>query len=138
MDGSHVSLTDAFPRVPGFKRLNVRVPDARRLLDEAERHLASVAIPYSVSIHEHYLNGCVDMLCAAQGTEPDAISLNQRKLSSIYTTLTRLGASIDANPLIELFALTRRIRNRIVHYRGDAGNLIEHYKSKASLTGGMG
>jgi hypothetical protein len=133
MEGSDSYLTEVFPQLPGVARLHVPIPKARSLLEDSERHLARMAIPYSVSIHEDYLNRCVDMLCVAKGDPPSAVSFHKRKLGNIYATLGKLGLPAVSAGDGNLFELVRRIRNQIVHETAQVGDVLSHYRSDPAI-----
>jgi hypothetical protein len=134
MDGSDAFLTRVFPKLPGVSRLHVPVPRARELLADSERHLALMAIPYSVTIHEDFLNRCIDMFCVASGLSPADVGYNDRKLGNIYTTLTRLGLPHVPGLDRTLFELVRRTRNQIVHNGAQAGDVLVFYESDAAIS----
>ena len=52
-------LPDVFPTVEGAQKLNRTVEDARLLISSAETHLAYMAIPFALSVHQTY---CVQAL----------------------------------------------------------------------------
>lgn len=133
MEGSSSYLTEVFPQLPGVTRLHVTIPRARSLLENSERHLALMAIPYSVSIHEDYLNRCVDMMCVAKGDPPSGVSFHKRKLRNIYTTLEELGLPAVSVGDGHLFELVRRIRNQIVHEGTLVGDVLGHYQSEPGI-----
>jgi len=133
LDGSEAFLTGVFPRVPDISRLHVAVPTAQALLKSSETHLAHMAIPYSVSIHEDYLNRCIDMMCRAKGQAPSTIKPYKRKLVRIYTTLTEFGLASPPQRMGDPFELVRRIRNQIVHDSGAIGDVLSFYRSSEKL-----
>lgn len=134
LDGSEAYLTDIFPRLPDIAKLHVAVPTAQALLRSSETHLAHMAIPYSVSIHEDYLNRCIDMVCRARGQAPSTIKPHKRKLGGIYSTLVGLGLDSPPQPMGELFELVRKVRNQIVHENGMIGDVLSFYRGSKQLS----
>lgn len=125
MTGSVVFLPEAFPALPDVQRLNVGVPDAQRLLEGAEAHLAQMAIPYMVSVHEDFVNRCVDMVFRSQGKSPEDLDYKTRQLVRIHDTLVGLGAKSPEPTLLVIFDLVRRIRNQIIHDNGRQGDVVD-------------
>lgn len=61
-DGSAHLLPEIFPRVPHIRRFNLETSQARLLLLDAEVHLAAMAVPYMLAIHEDFANTCLKLL----------------------------------------------------------------------------
>ena len=121
-------LPDLFGRIPGIERVNRKVADAARLLEEAEHHLASMGIPYVLGVQGAYLSETIAMLredgkddesaprSVAWRADPNDIPLNE-----IHEYVAeRCGRALPAD-LLDLFHLARRLRNRIIHFAGAAG-----------------
>lgn len=62
--GSNATLGQLFPAVEHIDRLNLRSDSARQLLQDADHHIASVAIPYALATHEDFVT---DMLALVEG-----------------------------------------------------------------------
>src|SRR6476620_2603363 len=60
MEGSSIVLGDAFPRVQHIGRFNLKSDAARQILEDAEAHLGSMALPYILAIHEDLQGNVLD------------------------------------------------------------------------------
>jgi hypothetical protein len=107
-------LPDLFGRIEGIARLNRTVGDAAQLLADAEEHLVYMAIPYALSIHGSFIAASARMLRDTGHDEPGRVE--------------RCRLLLDPT-LLRLFHLSRRIRNRIIHFSGDVGpRLLSEYR----------
>ena len=121
-------LPDIYGRIPDIQRVNRTVADAARLLEGAEHHLASMGIPYVLGVHGAFIADAIEML-REDGRDDErgnwSISrradIRQIPLSEIHEYFEERSGRRFPAPLLELFHLTRRIRNRIVHFGGEAG-----------------
>lgn len=135
--GDDVRLPSLFGRIPAIERLNRTTAEAAALLDEAERHLAYMAIPYVLSAHGALLVDVAEML-RNDGRDDEAQRYRlpwQGDLAKLALEIgheyvaERAGGTLDENLLI-LFHFTRRVRNRIIHSAGEAGSrLPAEYRS---------
>jgi hypothetical protein len=129
-------LPDLFGRIEGIARLNRTVGDAAQLLADAEEHLVYMAIPYALSIHGSFIAASARMLQDTGHDEPGRVgSIDwQPDLSHLSLELAheyveeRCRLLLDPT-LLRLFHLSRRIRNRIIHFSGDVGpRLLSEYR----------
>jgi hypothetical protein len=127
--GAH--LPELFGRIAGIARVNRTVADAARLLRDAEHHLASMGIPYVLGVQGAFLSDAIAML-REDGKDDESGSWsipwrqdpNDVSLSEIHEYVAeRCGRGLPAE-LLELFHLARRIRNRVVHFAGEAGSRL--------------
>jgi hypothetical protein len=124
-------LPELFGRIPGIERVNRTVSDAARLLADAEHHLASMGIPYVLGVQGAFVADTIGMLrddrkddATATRSIPWRADPNDVPLSEIHEYVAeRCGRGLPAEPL-QIFHLARRIRNRIVHFAGDAGSRL--------------
>jgi hypothetical protein len=127
-------LPSLFGQIPKIERLNRTSGDAARLLESAERHLAYMAIPYILSVHGAFLVDAAKMVRAAGRDEPDGEYAFQyeQHLSKLDLLVAheyiaeRCGMPFHTD-LLSLFHLSRKLRNRIVHYGGASGRLRSEY-----------
>ena len=132
-EGSPHLLGTLFPAVPEAGRLNRSVEDARGLIDEAERHLTFMAVPYALAVYGGLLSDSISLLrlggLDARTDEPRDIPL-----SEIHCRLVAAaGEDLTVFPAIQLrlFGLARWMRNRIVHRGGTAGSRLPiHYRQE--------
>jgi hypothetical protein len=132
-----VHLPELFGRIAGIERVNRSVADAARLLDESEHHLASMGIPYVLGVHAAFLAEAVSML-RSDGYDEESASWtiawradpNEVPLLELHEYVVERSHSALPLDLLDVFHLSRRIRNRIVHFAGTAGSrLPSEYRS---------
>jgi hypothetical protein len=124
-------LPELFGRISGIERVNRTVADAARLLSDAEHHLASMGIPYVLGVQGAFLSDAIAMLReSGKDDESASWSIPWRPdpkdvpLNEIHEYVAeRCGRDLPSE-LLELFRLSRRIRNRIVHFAGVAGSRL--------------
>jgi alkylhydroperoxidase/carboxymuconolactone decarboxylase family protein YurZ len=61
-EDSKEMLPDLFPNVPHIEKLNLSARDARNSLDNMHKHLGAMGVPYTLGVHEHYMNTCLTLL----------------------------------------------------------------------------
>ena len=118
--GSSVSLSAMFPGVRHIERFQLRPDRARRELAASEEHLARIAIPYALSVHEDYVTQVKDDLVgislplALQGRRWNAENMHAILLDS-------LGQ--PSLPDLTTFEALRRLRNSLIH----SGGVVDAY-----------
>jgi len=124
---SDALLPSLFGQIPGIDRVNRTAADAARLLAEGELHLAYMAIPYALSVHASFLVSAARLVRQAGLDEGEAFRharcqhLENLALDSAHEYIAeRCGWNLNAD-LLAIFHLSRRLRNRIVHFGGEAG-----------------
>lgn len=126
------SLPQAFPHIPHIGRVNVVAPRAQTLLAAAERHLAMMAIPYALTIQERFLADCVALLRKYGHDDRELTGMrypwaNPVPLKDLHGYVAeRTGAQLELDDLA-LFAFLNRVRNRLIHARGEAKTLLIEY-----------
>jgi len=119
--GSNVILARIYPNVPHIDRFNLRPDVARKRLLDAESHLARIAIPYALSVHEDYLAQVKSELESA--SVPIAMNgrrWNAENMHAILFETLHVSSTID----ISEFELLRRIRNSIIHQAGAVDDYV--------------
>ncbi len=124
-------LPELFGRIHGIERLNRTAGDAAVLLARAEEHLVYMAIPYALSVHGSFVCASAEMLRTAGHDEPDSQrlldwrpDLSQLSLEVAHEYVEE-RCRLDLDPtLLQLFHLSRRVRNRIIHSSGVAGSRL--------------
>lgn len=116
--GSESYLPEVFPEIDEVRKLNRSISDTRTLMEESERYLALMAIPFVLSIHQEFTLQCVRLLLNQADLDLEPSSLEKMHE---YLLSGSNGGKLDADEL-SLFQLTRRIRNRILHYGSLAGS----------------
>jgi len=124
-------MPQIFGLIPGIDRVNRTLGDAARLLGEAEGHLASMGIPYVLAVHGELLVAVIEMLredgrddptrawTIPRRTQPSEVSLDV-----IHEYVAERCRSAFPPERLELFHLARRVRNRILHFGGEAGSRL--------------
>jgi hypothetical protein len=129
-------LPQLYGGIPGIERVNRTAADAADLLGTSEQHLASMGIPYALSTHGAFVGSVIEML-REDGKDPsngeweipwspDPYTLDLALVNEYFEE--RAGNSLPA-PLLSLFHLSRKIRNRIIHGAGTPGShLLSDYR----------
>lgn len=138
-------LPELFGRIEGIQRLNRTVGDAAVLLARAEEHLVHMAIPYALSVHGSFMSASAEMLRKAGHDESDSAralawqpDLSLLSLEVAHEYLAE-RCRLDLDPtLLQLFHLSRRVRNRIIHFSGVPGSrlLLEYRQLPGPARGG--
>ncbi|MGD9701989.1 MAG: hypothetical protein AB7Q42_04455 [Acidimicrobiia bacterium] len=114
--GSTLPLSEIFPRVPHIARFNLRTDIARSLLDDAERHLATMAVPYVLALHEDFMLHCASLLRKHGRMSASAYgALNAKTMHARFSQNAGGTFSIAS---LELFQLVRTLRNSQIHEGG--------------------
>ncbi|WP_123680106.1 hypothetical protein [Curtobacterium sp. PhB115] len=114
--GSERLLPEVYPNVPHIKRFNLTAEAASDILAEADVHLGTMSIAYTLALHEDYLKTCLTM-CA------DAGSISRRKAREARSSGQHdlledaCGSVLDPVPIEQLHVL-RRMRNAVIHDGG--------------------
>ena len=135
-------LVDVVPDLPSSERLNRSIGETRSVLDTSERHMAYMAIPYVLSIHQRGLADALEVLQkegapVAVRKEPDvavgggdwrAAQPHDIPLASIHDSFAH-ALELDAEEVfppavLSAFEFVRFIRNRLTHHRGIAGSKL--------------
>lgn len=128
--GRNARLPEIYEDIAGIKKLDIRVSAALKVLKNAEKHHAHMALPYTLSIYADFLVFLAKML-NENGFKPKTIEI-PFDLSKLSIEVAHEYISECCNQkfdpyYLETFHLTRRIRNRIIHYGGDAGSNLEYH-----------
>lgn len=118
----NVLLPEAFHGVPDLSRLNRRVGDAAVLIEESERSLVYMAIPYLVAVHHAYGLECLRVLESEGEMPPEDGGLVE--LGDLHDRLAGASSAALPSDLLDLFDLLRTVRNRITHYAGVRGSYL--------------
>ncbi|MFF7375945.1 hypothetical protein [Streptomyces paradoxus] len=131
--GSERTLSELFPAVEHIKRFNLRSDVARSLLQNADHHLTSVALPYALATHEDFVMSSINLLRSEGATIQTGGK--QIKAWNMHTVLfNSAGHSIPAEWL-ESFDLLREMRNCTIHAGGKVQpRLTDHIAAMGSAS----
>lgn len=118
--GSKHRLADIFPHVEHIKRFNLRTGPARDILLNADAHLAAMAVPYVLSLHEDYMMHCLALLRDA-GLLSNA-SYRQIRSDTMHSRFESVTGGQIAQESMELYHLYRLMRNCHIHAGGRASS----------------
>ena len=130
-------LPSLFGQIPGIARLNRTAGDAAGLLAEAEVHLASMAIPYTLAVHGAFLAAAAQMVRDAGLDQRDA-AFEVKRCGDLHKLPLDTGHEYIAercrgqtNPaLLSLFHIARQLRNRIIHSNRTPGSrLLQEFRT---------
>lgn len=118
--GSTVLISRMYPTVPHIERFDLRPDRAKRELDSSEDHLARIAIPYALSVHEDYVNQVKDdLMSSGVVLQKNGKSWNAENMHRIL--FASMGAPAPTD--LATFDLLRRVRNSMIH----TGGLVDPY-----------
>lgn len=114
--GSRATLKELFPAVPHIERFDLKSDVARDLLDNADYHIASVAIPYALATHEEFVMSTLEFMAAS------GVQLSKRprsyKAFEMHSALFEACRVEEPERWIKLFHVLREMRNCITHRGG--------------------
>ncbi|MBO1757104.1 hypothetical protein [Dermacoccus sp. NHGro5] len=130
--GSTHRIAELFPNVRHIERLNLRADDARLILESAESHVGSLAIPYILSLHEGYMMDLCSLL--KDQSLISAAKLDALNSSTMHEELEAHAASAFSPTNLSLFHYLRLIRNSLIHQGGfSSGQLANKCASLSSV-----
>ncbi|HEV2772474.1 MAG TPA: hypothetical protein VGV57_06555 [Thermoleophilaceae bacterium] len=130
-------LPTLFGQIESIRRVNRTVGDAAQLLAQAEGHLAQMAIPYALAVHGAFVARTVGML-RRDGLDSQSTTRthqwradpNEIPLSVVHEYVEERSGRLLPRDLLEMFHLTRRVRNRLIHHGARAGSRLPlHYRN---------
>lgn len=116
--GSTATLGQLFPAVEHIERFNMRSDVARTFLNNADHHIASVAVPYALATHEDFVIEMLDFLKAEGRT---LVTHGKRiRAWNMHNVLFETCGETEPAEWIQLFHVLREMRNCITHAGGSA------------------
>jgi len=128
--GSSAYLSEIYPAVRGIGRMYRTIDDTSQMLIEAERHLASMAIPYVWATYEELVNSAVKLFeeCRMGPTGAE----RHNGLPGLHSYLERVSSIEFESDALALAELVRRIRVCIIHNGGRIrADLVDEWNSLA-------
>lgn len=113
--GSNRTLAELFPAVEHIERFNLRSDAARSLLQDADHHLASVAVPYALATHEEFVISSIDFL------KKEGIKIRgggQPKAWNMHEIIFNSTGYTAPNDWLGCFHVLREMRNCGIHAGG--------------------
>ncbi|WP_131803995.1 hypothetical protein [Pseudofrankia sp. BMG5.36] len=122
--GSTARIPQIFPNVEHITRINLTPGQATSILASAETHLAMMAIPYVVALHEDLTQSALQLVHAAGlGSKKQTVGL---KLAEMHNFFADQTSAFNPSTLA-LFSLIRRVRNCIIHDAGICDAAVRTY-----------
>ncbi len=116
-------LSEIFPTVKDIRRLDRTAAKAQRLIDHAERYFAYLAIPFALTVYKTFVLDCIELF---EDTPLDPTTVQMHLL---HKRIQEKAGELPSE-LVELFELSRQIRNRILHHNATQGsNLRPAYRA---------
>jgi hypothetical protein len=111
-----VPLSTIFPEIGEVTRFNLSIKQAQSILNNSGTHVARMALPYLLSLHEDYIKACLDLL-VKEGlvTAKKSESTSPSKAHAIIEAAT--GESFPSSSLVQ-FHVLREMRNCLTHRGG--------------------
>ncbi len=128
--GSDRLLPEIFPRVPHIRRFNLKTEAAQRILTSADVHLATMALPYVMALHEDYIWSCLKRLQREGSTT--ASKLRGVRSHNMHEHLELAAGGTFTPDSLETFHLMRLQRNCLIH---DAGRVDSALVTHANALG---
>ncbi|MDO8383302.1 MAG: hypothetical protein Q7T17_10030 [Microbacterium sp.] len=120
-------LADQYPDLAHVQRMNQRLDRAGQLLSAAEREVCTMALNFAFGLHEDFVKSCIRLLVTLGKASNGAANSNSDTMHERFATATAHSMNADA---LELFHLTRKIRNAYTHAAGLVReDLVTHYES---------
>lgn len=116
--GSSATLGQLFPAVEHVTRFNMRSDVARDYLNQADHHIASVAVPYALATHEDFVMGMIDLLTGEGRTIVKRDKGKQIKAWNMHAVLFDTCGEAEPEDWIQSFHVLREMRNCITHAGG--------------------
>lgn len=131
--GSERTLSELFPAVEHIKRFNLRSDVARSLLQNADHHLTSVALPYALATHEDFVMSSIKILRSEGAT----IQTGGKPIKAwnMHTVLFDSAGRAIPTEWLESFDLLREMRNCTIHAGGKVQpRLTDHIAAMGSAS----
>jgi hypothetical protein len=114
--GSTATLAQLFPAVEHIGRFDLRSDVARGLLQNADYHIASVAIPYALATHEDFVMATLDFL----RSEGRTLATHGKRIRAwnMHAVLFETCGDTEPEEWIQSFHVLREMRNCITHAGG--------------------
>jgi hypothetical protein len=119
-----VPLATIFPEINEVARFNLSIAQAQLILENSGTHVARMALPYLLALHEDLLNACLHLLAKEKIiTLKKALSTSASRAHTVIEVATGQKFPVDS---LAQFHVLREMRNCLVHKGGIAdARLVE-------------
>lgn len=129
---SNEYLTKVFSAVDHVERMDVTLLSYEAKLVDAESHLAIMAVPYVLSLHEEYVISSLKMVSRAGLINSAALrNVKAKFMHEKFATATSTSFPAD---LLNEFHVMRSMRNAFIHNAGVSEGEILTYYAQMSQT----
>ncbi|MGW7669423.1 hypothetical protein [Streptomyces sp. NRRL F-5122] len=123
-------LSLIFPRVEEISRFDLSIEKARDILDDAGPHIAKMALPYLMSLHEDYMGSCLKLL-AKDGLITAKVA-DRTIVSKVHEAFEQGIGSPLPQASLQQFHVLREMRNCLIHRGGVIDERLVAEASKCS------
>jgi hypothetical protein len=116
MVNAPVSLSVIFPDIKEISRFNLSIEKAQSILDDSGAHIANMALPYLMSLHEDYMKSCLDLL--AKDGLMTAKAAAKSPASKMHEDFEQAIGSPLPQDSLKQFHVLREMRNCLIHIGG--------------------
>ena len=117
--GSQLLLPEVFPNIPHIKRFSLKPDLAIAVLEDAEAHLGSMAVPYIQAIHEDFVTTGALVLLAEAGLV-SSNDVDSAKSATMHELVEEATGQAFGAEFLRVFHLIRHSRNSVIHAGGRA------------------
>jgi hypothetical protein len=119
-----VPLATIFPEINEVARFNLSIAQAQLILENSGTHVARMALPYLLALHEDLLGACLHLLAKEKLiTLKKALSTSASRAHTVIEVATGQKFPVDS---LAQFHVLREMRNCLVHKGGIAdARLVE-------------
>ncbi|MBL3666594.1 hypothetical protein JL475_11440 [Streptomyces sp. M2CJ-2] len=111
-----VPLPLIYPDVEEISRFDLSIDKARAILDDAGPHIANMALPYLMSLHEDYMGSCLALL--TKDGLITARSASRSVASKMHEDFEQAVGSPLPSGSLQQFHVLREMRNCLIHRGG--------------------
>ncbi|MFJ7209808.1 hypothetical protein ACIQWR_40580 [Streptomyces sp. NPDC098789] len=113
---ANVPLAMIFPDIDQISRFDLSIDKAREVLGDSGQHVARMAIPYTLALHEDYMKRCLELLVA--DGKVSASQANSTSASKMHELLERACPGSFPRDSLSQFHVLREMRNCLIHRAG--------------------
>ncbi|WP_181861048.1 hypothetical protein [Streptomyces diacarni] len=111
-----VPLSKIFPHIVEIERFNLSISQASEILENSGSHVAGMALPYLLAMHEDYVRSCLGLL--AREGKLTTKKANSTPASKMHATMERAATQDFPVDSLSQFHVLREMRNCLTHRGG--------------------